>query len=112
MTIERFWNVYDNFSIAVLIILGVLAILCLLRAVLGPTSADRVVACNMMGTIVMAIIAVLAVRLRESYLADICLVYAMISFLAVIVLCKVYFGAYLARKRKLEQKEGKENGNA
>ncbi len=111
MTIEKFWNIYDSFSVVVLVILGIIAILCLVRAVIGPRSADRVVACNMMGTIIMAMIAVLAVKLRESYLGDICLVYAMISFLAVIVLCKVYFGAYMARKKKREE-ENKNNGNA
>lgn len=111
MSSELFMTVYSHFSSAVLVILGIVAILCLLRAVIGPTPADRVVACNMMGTVVMAIIAVLAVRLGETYLGDICLVYAMISFLAVIVLCKVYFGAYTARKKKLEMEE-KENGNA
>lgn len=109
MSMETFWNIYDSFSVVILIVLGIIAILCLIRAVIGPKPADRVVACNMMGTIIMAIIAVLAVRLRESYLGDICLVYAMISFLAVVVLCKVYYGAYLARKKKREAE--KENGN-
>ena len=108
MSSETFWLAYDNFSIYILIALGIIAILCLLRAILGPSVEDRIVAANMMGTIIMAIIAVLAVRLRESYLGDICLVYAMISFLAVIVLCKVYRGAYFERKEKrgMEEKNG------
>ena len=29
---------------------------------------------------------------------DVCLIYAMISFLGVVVLCKVYTGVYLQRK--------------
>ena len=41
--------------------------------------------------------------LEEGYLADICLIYAMISFLAVIVLTKVYMGVY--RQRKEEEKK-------
>ena len=45
-----------------------------------------------MGTMVMVIIATLAVMMEESYLVDICLIYAMISFLAVIVLSKVIMG--------------------
>ena len=48
----------------------------------------------MMGTIVMVIIAILAIMLGEGYLVDICIIYAMISFLAVIVLTKVYMGVY------------------
>ncbi|MBP5600472.1 MAG: sodium:proton antiporter [Lachnospiraceae bacterium] len=108
MTIEAFWNAYSNFAIIAFILLGIIAVLCLLRAIIGPRTADRVVAINMLGTMAMAIIAVLFVKLREGYLADICLIYAMISFLAVIVLSKVYVGAY---KEKKKAKEEKENGN-
>ena len=95
------------FFIAVLLILAVLVVLCLVRAIIGPRVADRIVATNMMGTLVITIIAVLAVMMGEGYLVDICLIYAMISFLAVIVLCKVYMGVYL--QRKTEEKEEAEN---
>ncbi len=97
---------YQVLFIAVLIILAVLLIFCLVRAIIGPRVADRLVAVNMMGTIVMVIIGILTLMLQEGYLADICLIYAMISFLAVIVITKVYMGVYIERK----QEEGKENG--
>lgn len=71
------------------VLLGLLVFLCLIRAVKGPTVADRIVAANMMGTLVTTIIAILAVRLEEGYLMDICIIYACLSFLAVIVLSKV-----------------------
>ena len=93
--------------IFILIFLAILLIFCLIRAIKGPTIADRVVAVNMMGTIVMVVIAMLAVYMGESYLLDICLIYAMISFLAVVVLTKVYSGVYLeklAREKKRQQK--------
>ena len=38
---------------------------------------------DMMGTMTMVIIAILAVKMNEGYLVDICIIYAMISFLAV-----------------------------
>ena len=85
---------------AALIILAVMLMLCLLRAVLGPRVADRIVAVNMMGTMVMVMIAILALLLDEGYLVDICIIYAMISFLAVIVLTKVYIGIYLEKKER------------
>ncbi len=91
------------FSIA-LIFLAVLLIFCLIRAIIGPRVADRLVAVNMSGTIVMVIIAILTLLLDEGYLADICLIYAMISFLAVIVLTKVYMGVY--KEKKKEEEEG------
>lgn len=92
----------------ILIILALLTIGCLIRAVMGPTIADRLVAVNMMGTIVMTIIAVLALLMDEDYLVDICLIYAMISFLAVVVLTKVYTGVYMEHKARLESKEHRE----
>lgn len=93
--------------IAIFIFLAVLLLLCLIRAIKGPTIADRVVAVNMMGTIVMVVIAMLALYMGEGYLLDICLIYAMISFLAVVVLTKIYSGVYLeklARKTRQQQK--------
>ena len=77
-----------------------LIILCLIRAVLGPRLADRIVAINMIGTMTIVEIAILALYMRESYLFDVCLIYAMISFLAVVVLTKIYEGAYQERKLK------------
>ena len=60
----------------------------------------------MMGTIVMVMIAILALMQEEGYLVDICLIYAMISFLAVIVLTKVYMGVYIQKKEEEEKKNG------
>ena len=88
------------FFTAVLIILAILMMLCLLRAIIGPRIADRIVATNMMGTLVITMIAILSVMLEEGYLADICVIYATISFLAVIVLTKVYMGVYREKKGK------------
>ena len=85
-------------------------ILCLIRAIIGPRVADRVVSVNMMGTMVMVMVAILAIMLEEGYLVDICLIYAMLSFLAVIVLTKVYMGVYLEKKEK-EEKEEKKDGS-
>lgn len=89
----------------VLIILAVMLVLCLIRAVLGPRIADRLVAVNMMGTMIMCMIVILGVIMDEGYLADIALIYAMISFLAVVVLTKVYTGVYLEQKAEKESQE-------
>ena len=78
-------------------------ILCLVRAIIGPKIADRIVSVNMMGTITIVIIAILTVLLDEGYLADICIIYAMISFLAVVVLTTIYMGIYNRRKQEGEK---------
>ena len=102
---------YSGIFHIIIVMLALLTIACLVRAVRGPSIADRLVAVNMMGTIVMVIIAVLALLMDEEYLVDICLIYAMISFLAVVVLTKVYTGVYkehyahLVEKRQGEEKK-------
>jgi len=88
----------------ILIILAIMLVLCLIRAVIGPRIADRLVSVNMMGTMIMCIIVILGVVMNEGYLADIALIYAMISFLAVVVLTKVYTGVYLEKKDKQTKK--------
>lgn len=92
--------VYQKLYIGVLIILALMLFVCLIRAVKGPRVADRLMAVNMMGTIVMVMIAVLALLLKEGFLVDICLIYALVSFLAVNVLAKVYIGVYEENYRK------------
>lgn len=101
--IQGLQEAYDIFFTAVLIVLAVLVILCLIRAIIGPKIADRIISVNMMGTMVIVTIAILALMLEEGYLVDICIIYAMISFLAVIVLTKVYMGVYLEKRRKEDE---------
>lgn len=92
-------SAYSIFFGIVIVVVAIMAVLCLLRAIIGPRLTDRVVAVNMIGTMIIAVIALLAV-MTEGYLADICLIYAMISFLAVIVLTKIYTGVYRESQTK------------
>lgn len=98
--------IYHPLFIALLILLSFMLLICLIRAVMGPRVADRLMAVNMMGTMVMVMISILALLLKEGYLVDICLIYAMISFLAVVVISKVYIGIYEEKHHNLENKEG------
>lgn len=102
---------YEVLFVTALIVLAVFLVLSLLRAIMGPRVTDRIVAINMMGTLTLTIIAILAVMKQEGYLVDICLIYAMTSFLAVIVLCKVYMGVYRQhREEKMSEGETKDGG--
>ena len=89
---------YEILLTGAMIVLAVLIVLSLIRSILGPGIPDRIIAVNMTGTMIIMVIAILSVLLDENYLVDVCLIYAMISFLGVVVLCKVYTGVYLQRK--------------
>ena len=90
---ELIQQAYNGMMTAVIVILAGLIVLSIIRSILGPG-----ISVNMIGTMVIMITAVFSVLLNENYLADVCLIYAMISFLGVVVLCKVYTGVYLQRK--------------
>ena len=102
------WNIeaaYEILAVIVMITIALLIVACLIRSVLGPRVTDRIVAVNSIGTMTIVIIAILSVLLEESYLLDVCLIYAMISFVAVVVLTKIYTGVY--RQEHAEKKEEK-----
>ena len=71
-----------------LLVLGVS--LSLLRALRGPSVVDRVVAVDVVTTTVSAFMILLAAWLNNGLLLDVSLVYAALSFLAVL-----YVGRYL-----------------
>ena len=103
---------FEGLFYGILSVLAVMLVLCLIRAVIGPRIADRLVAVNMMGTMVMVGIALLAVIKNQGYLVDICLIYAMISFLAVVVLTRIYTGVYRESKEHEKQKEENEDADS
>lgn len=82
---------------------------CLLRAIIGPKTMDRIVAVNMIGTMSVIMIAIVSLYLSEDFLLDVDLIYAMLSFLAVVVLTKVYMGVHKEEEIRRERKLQKEN---
>lgn len=95
---ELIQQAYEFLMTAAVVVLAVMIILSIIRSILGPGISDRIIAVNMIGTMVIMVTAIFSVWLNENYLVDVCLIYAMISFLGVVVLCKVYTGVYLQRK--------------
>ena len=99
---------YDVLFQSALVVLAVMTLLCLIRAIQGPRIADRIVSINMISTLPIAMICILAIRQNQGYLVDVALIYALIGFLAVVVLCKVYMGITL-EAREQKQKEDEKN---
>lgn len=97
---------YEVLFNGALIVIGILLMMCLIRAIRGPRIADRIVAVNMMGTLIVITICVLAFLMGEGYLVDVAIIYTMLSFLAVVLLTKVYMGIY-RQKRREEKEDGK-----
>ena len=86
-------SAFDYLYIIALIALALGLLFALLRAIRGPRIADRIMGINMIGSMVSVTLAILSVWLRQSWLLDVCILYAMISFLGVVVLAKVCIAA-------------------
>nr|MBR4280060.1 sodium:proton antiporter [Clostridia bacterium] len=98
-------NAYEILYTPALVIIGLLVIACLVRAIRGPRIADRVIAANMIGTLVVITICILSFVMNEGYLIDIAMIYTMLSFLTVVLLTKVYMGIYREKHRQEMEKE-------
>lgn len=85
------------------VVIALLILATLVRAVLGPRFTDRIVAVNVISTLVIAELMLLSVWLREDFLVDIALVFALLSFLAVVVAARLVITR--ERKRREEQKK-------
>lgn len=95
---------YILLGCTVLFTLLILAVL--IRAILGPRFTDRMVAINVLGSMVVAVISILGVWLKEDYLVDVALVYTLLSFLTVVVLSRIVLPRY-KKKRKERSREGR-----
>ncbi|MEO0021673.1 MAG: monovalent cation/H+ antiporter complex subunit F [candidate division WOR-3 bacterium] len=71
-----------------IIILVPAALFCLYRALVGPSIADRAIAVDMMGVVFSAITALVALQYTLSYLLDISIALAIISFIGALALAK------------------------
>ncbi len=97
-------NAYSTLYLTALLCDAVAMALTLIRCITGKRIVDRIICVNMMCNEATLAIAILALYLRQSYLLDVCLIYVMLSFLAVLILTKVFITVYLKQK----QKEGDE----
>ena len=73
-----------------IIVLSLSTFACLVRAIMGPRLTDRIVSINVICTKVIILIAILSRLFDQGIILDIAIVYAMIGFLAVVVLSKCY----------------------
>ena len=71
-----------------------LVVLCFYRVIKGPTVADRVVAIEIMGIIVVGICVVLSISTGRAFIIDIGIAWIILSFIGTLTMAK-----YLGRRR-------------
>ena len=101
MTVEHAYHMLYTGALAVFAVL----IGCMLvRSILGPGATDRILSVNMIGTMVIGCILILGRLLEEGYLTDVALIYALISFVTVLIMASVYIPADSSEDRVLPRK--------
>ncbi|MBQ6775627.1 MAG: sodium:proton antiporter [Synergistaceae bacterium] len=70
------------------VFLSLVVFMCMMRAALGPRFSDRMIAAVMLGNKIVLLVAVLALLIGENYLAEMCLIFAIVNFLLLVVLAR------------------------
>ena len=113
---EMLDKAYTILYSVVLTAFSVMIFAMLVRSVIGPRITDRILSINMIGTMVISCIAICSLLLDESYLLDVALIYALVSFVSVLIFTRIYvplkpdrgtFGpdAFADIRSKLEREE-------
>ncbi len=77
---------YLAVAVAILMVMT----LALIRALLGPTLYDRILAVNMFGTKTVLLLCILSMIAGRGDMVDIAFIYALINFVSMIALLKFY----------------------
>jgi len=111
--------VFDyNQAVQYLVLAAIVSLLitiffCLFFAVIGPKLTDKIVATNVIGFKAILIIIMVAVYLNQEALVDVALVFALLSFLATVVLTKfiIQFKLNKLHRKKLLEEQNTEKIN-
>lgn len=86
-----------------LVVLAVGILAALVYIIRARLTVDRIIGINLIGTLVVIVICALTYLLGEDYLADIAVIYVVMSFIAVMMLCRIYINLYDRRRKEKEQ---------
>lgn len=99
---QQYFNIMYVSAIAVLLVAMAFG---LVRTIIGPRRADRILGVNMIGSLATLILAILGVYLKQNWILDVCLVYCLMSYIAVVILAKVQISEQLKRTGSDKDKE-------
>ncbi len=84
--------------VTVLCVIGVCGLICMIRVVRIRRYTDRLIAMNLVCSLVVLMICLLSYVLGESYLVDVAIMYGLLNLLAVAVLCRIVVTHHKERK--------------
>ncbi len=71
------------------------SLLVLIRVIIGPTAADRIVSVDILGVLIIGLTALLSLYYDESFFIDVGLIWALLSLIATLAFSKILEGRQL-----------------
>ena len=99
---ELIQQCYHDLFWGALVLLGLGLLAVMVYIIRARLTVDRIIGINLIGTLVVIIICALTYILGEDYLADIAVIYVVMSFIAVMMLCRIYINLYDRRRKEKE----------
>jgi multicomponent Na+:H+ antiporter subunit F len=78
----------DNFLTIIALIISLNAVICLYRAAIGPTTQDRVLGINIVGTKTLVVVVLISFIQAESFFLDVAIVYALLLFVVTVAISR------------------------
>ena len=95
---------YSILFFGAIIAIAALIIISLIRTITGKLTADKIIGLNMTSTLTVLAMIILTALLGEDYIADIAIIYVMLSFISILILAKIYINLYNLRNDKEDEK--------
>ena len=67
----------------------------LFRIIFGPTAADRIVAVDILGILIVGLLALMGLHYKQGFFMDVALIWALLSFIASLAFSKILEGRQL-----------------
>jgi multicomponent Na+:H+ antiporter subunit F len=78
----------DDFLTLVALVIALNALICIYRAVVGPTIQDRLLAVNIIGTKTLVVVVLVTFIQAENFFLDVAMVYALLLFIVTVALSR------------------------
>jgi multicomponent Na+:H+ antiporter subunit F len=78
----------DDFLTAIALIIALNAAICLYRAAVGPTTQDRLLGVNIVGTKALVLVVLVTFIFAESFFLDVAIVYALLLFIVIVAISR------------------------
>jgi len=78
----------DDFLTVIALIISANAVVCLYRAAIGPTTQDRLLGVNIVGTKTLVVVVLVTFIQAEGFFLDVAIVYALLLFVVTVALSR------------------------